>query len=421
MAPGLARLRHQLLVGSLIWCALLGALAFTPRAAAARTVYAPPAQFSSQPRGDTPATPTAPDFNVIEDPDGRIRLRVPATWEDVAYEDWVIDGVKIGITVEAAPNLARFRGYWNASGMRLSTIDAPRADMSPAEYLDVIDFSEECTYVDRARLRGGQVPGQYDRWGACGGGSGNEFFIAVAIPASGAPVIVLEVQAQGHQAQTTFDQIAGSLEVIAASSDEPVIDEPVIDEPTAGEMTADVIASALNVRSGPGTDYPRLGTVTAGERLVVLGQTNNCAWLRVITSAGLQGWVSGNPAYILLNTTCGALPVLPPTEVPGAVPPAEPDAGASSAGAAPPQSYDPSLGCYLFQNLVGPELTITFTNAATGQGETFKVPPNGATDRCFIPGRYTYTIDAPPPWNSVNGEIEVHAGDLYLFPIGVAD
>jgi len=36
---------------------------------------------------------------------------------------------------------------------------------------------------------------------------------------------------------------------------------------------------------------------------------------------------------------------------------------------------------------------------------------------CLDPGRYTYTLDAPPPWGSTNGEMVVNAGDRYLFPI----
>jgi serine protease Do len=62
-------------------------------------------------------------------------------------------------------------------------------------------------------------------------------------------------------------------------------------------------------------------------------------------------------------------------------------------------------------------LTITFTRTENGRGTTFKVGGNGEAEKCFDPGRYTYTIDAPPPWNSINGELTVQAGDAFLFPI----
>ena len=62
-------------------------------------------------------------------------------------------------------------------------------------------------------------------------------------------------------------------------------------------------------------------------------------------------------------------------------------------------------------------MTITFTNRDSGRGETFKVAGNGEVEKCFAPGRYTYTLDAPPPWGSSNGELTVEAGDAFLFPI----
>lgn len=49
--------------------------------------------------------------------------------------------------------------------------------------------------------------------------------------------------------------------------------------------------------------------------------------------------------------------------------------------------------------------------------DVFTVPPGGEHLYCLDPGRYTYTIDVPPPWLSINGELVVQAGDRYLFPI----
>ena len=62
-------------------------------------------------------------------------------------------------------------------------------------------------------------------------------------------------------------------------------------------------------------------------------------------------------------------------------------------------------------------LTITFTDQATGQGVTFTVPGQGEVEKCFDPGTYSYTLDAPPPWSSTNDVLTVQPGDLFLFPI----
>jgi len=62
-------------------------------------------------------------------------------------------------------------------------------------------------------------------------------------------------------------------------------------------------------------------------------------------------------------------------------------------------------------------LNITFTRPRDGWNTTFKVAEDAAVEKCFDPGDYTYTLDAPPPWGSSNGELTISAGDNYSFPI----
>ena len=81
------------------------------------------------------------------------------------------------------------------------------------------------------------------------------------------------------------------------------------------------------------------------------------------------------------------------------------------------QTSSSNQGRYLFQNQLGAEVTITLTRTDTGKGTTFKVAGGAESEKCFDPGRYTYTMDAPPPWNSINGELTVQAGDAFLWPI----
>ena len=72
--------------------------------------------------------------------------------------------------------------------------------------------------------------------------------------------------------------------------------------------------------------------------------------------------------------------------------------------------------CYLVQNFVGPELTVTFTNQDSGQGMDFKVPAGGEELKCIAPGRYTATVDAPPPWANVNFSFTAFAGEREYMP-----
>lgn len=74
----------------------------------------------------------------------------------------------------------------------------------------------------------------------------------------------------------------------------------------------------VNVRSGPGTGYARLGTLTAGTRVDLRGCEDN--WCNV-RGAGLNGWVSANfltnyagrpPAVVIAPTIVVRPPHRPP-------------------------------------------------------------------------------------------------------------
>lgn len=71
--------------------------------------------------------------------------------------------------------------------------------------------------------------------------------------------------------------------------------------------TATVVVAGLNVRSGPGVNFARVGQVTRNAELDVVGQTQNCAWLRVKLDDGSEGWVSGGAQYVRLNVPCSSI------------------------------------------------------------------------------------------------------------------
>lgn len=79
-----------------------------------------------------------------------------------------------------------------------------------------------------------------------------------------------------------------------------------------------VLVDLLSLREGPGLGFPTLAGVRIGTRLLVIGQSNACAWLNVIPDSGPPAWVSGDPQYVKLTSICTALPVSfprPPTGV----------------------------------------------------------------------------------------------------------
>jgi serine protease Do len=172
-----------------------------------------------------------------------------------------------------------------------------------------------------------------------------------------------------------------------AGGDEAALPEEPGDVDRGNLPTATVIVRALNIRNGPGTGYQKVGAVADGDELEVIGQ---------------------------VNTDCAEIPEAPAPEEPSG--PTEPS---TESGAASPATAN--TGCYVFQNNLGAELTVTFTSVAGDWNDTFRVGPGAELERCFAPGAYTYTLDAPPPWGSTNGDLDVAAGDYYLFPIDPAD
>ena len=241
--------------------------------------------------------------------------------------------------------------------------------------------------------------------------------------------------------------------------------------------TATVLVAKLNVRSGPGTTYARLGQVSAQDVLEVVGQAQNCGWLKVQTDT-LDGWVSGQRQYVKLSTACSnipaatvsaqpaapasatitatvtatvtvtatetvtdaatatAVPVETPTAVPTAAPTAAPTEAPTEvpteaptpAATAAPDTEEPAaestedplpgdMGCFLMRNTVGPELNVTTTNKDTGESGNFRVPAGGDMVWCLDPGAYAFTIDAPPPWADINTDIKISAGDRFEWTI----
>ena len=205
----------------------------------------------------------------------------------------------------------------------------------------------------------------------------------------------------------------------------PPTEEPTATAPPSPTATAlpdaSVKAETVNLRAGPGTTAAKLAGLKQSEPLTVLGQTGNCAWLKVKTADGKEGWVarvSGGADLVTLNKACEALALI---EAPTAVPQPTARPQPTSAPAAPPApeapSLDPNLGCYLIENFIGTELTFTFTAQDWKWNDTIRIPSMESRLYCMGPGRYTYTIDGQPPWGGTGGDLQVKAGDRLRWPI----
>jgi hypothetical protein len=69
-----------------------------------------------------------------------------------------------------------------------------------------------------------------------------------------------------------------------------------------------VKSTALNFREGPDTTFPVIQGLKEGDKLSVVGQTDNCSWLKVTLENGATGWVKGSPDLVDLKVDCKTIP-----------------------------------------------------------------------------------------------------------------
>jgi N-acetylmuramoyl-L-alanine amidase len=120
--------------------------------------------------------------------------------------------------------------------------------------------------------------------------------------------------------------VAGWLVSLESTPSEAPRPDPVTPAiPGSGSKVALVNGSMVNVRSGPGTSNPVIGTVVQGNSLPVLGQSGD--WVQVSLPSGGNGWVAG--WLVALNDT-GPPPVVSPP-APAVTTPAAPGSGSKVA------------------------------------------------------------------------------------------
>ncbi len=103
----------------------------------------------------------------------------------------------------------------------------------------------------------------------------------------------------------------------------PATPTPVPATPTPGAPQITVATSALNVRSGPSTDYSVVGALQLGATCPIVGRNSGSTWWNIRCASGLTGWVSA-PLVSVTGSTAD-VPVVsvappPPTPTPTAVP-----------------------------------------------------------------------------------------------------
>jgi|GEM_PF-1740887 len=108
------------------------------------------------------------------------------------------------------------------------------------------------------------------------------------------------------------------------TADTPTTEPP--DTPTAGPSA--MTAKVVNLRSGPGTNYPLVGSTSAGETYAIQDRNSDGSWFEICCIAGKSAWVAASVVTTVGDMASVELAQLiitpPPSPTPAPVPTAAP-------------------------------------------------------------------------------------------------
>ncbi|UCC89639.1 MAG: SH3 domain-containing protein [Anaerolineales bacterium] len=206
---------------------------------------------------------------------------------------------------------------------------------------------------------------------------------------------------------TPTPELPPPTEPSGSTTESPPAETPASSGPS---VTVDV---NLNVRTGPGTNYERIGALAEGSTVNITGRDVNSAWWQIPypDAPGGKGWISAG--YGAASNTDG-VPVVeaPPTPTPAA-PTAPPTAEAPPPAATPAYQYTPTgwygdtnYGLTRFmgdiRDTAGNPVDGVFVRAACGTFSTISYPSGpvgwgGQGDSSdWPPGFYDIAVDSKP-------------------------
>lgn len=324
-----------------------------------------------------PATAQSIQWQTVTHESGQFSLSIPAAWTQ--QESTTIDGrQQLMVKSETDSSAAVFSLYLSQGTVQ--DADNALAEMQQGLKTGSPDLLAACAYEERKPFTSTKFQGAFEQWSNCGTARNHLFTVAM----------------------WPLDQQAYHLYAIILwhpAWDAAAIGEMLDSLTVSDQVTVVVRSKILNVRSGPGTNYSTVGQLQGGTRLPAIAQAYTCTWLQVQLPDGKQGWIAGQAPYATLEGACAELPQ-------GKIPPA---AVANGGGG--------GNGCILFQNSFNDEATVTLTSKDGKWNKTFKIGRKANYRECVPPGSYTYTVDVPPPWGSINGEVAIQRGRTLTFPI----
>jgi hypothetical protein len=75
----------------------------------------------------------------------------------------------------------------------------------------------------------------------------------------------------------------------------------------------------LNIRAGPGTEYPQIGRMNNGETARIVGRNGDRTWI-VVEFGQVRGWVTSNPNFSEISGDTTNIPLVAAPAAPAATP-----------------------------------------------------------------------------------------------------
>lgn len=166
-----------------------------------------------------------------------------------------------------------------------------------------------------------------------------------------------------------------------------------------GPATGPVVtaqSSAVNLRRGPGVNYPRVGTLLQGQSLAIVGRNAAGSWWQVSTEQGVA-WISASVTQA--SNTDGGVPVA------SAPPPPAPVATATPVPVAQPTAAPPAAQ-YTIRNVFG-QLNEAITQIRGEIRDTAGNPVSGARVRVRSGSFCTVSYPSGAPGGYPGGNYDI--------------
>jgi serine protease Do len=134
-------------------------------------------------------------YMTITDVNNTLTVDVPSTWADGDRDSlWEFDGMLVGSAIGAAEDYAGFVNTWDEPGMFFGASSLLIDEgWTVASLLDRNDFSDSCVYEGRFDYSDPLYTGSYNLWVDCGGSESRLIEVA-AVPESGSPLLLVQIQ-----------------------------------------------------------------------------------------------------------------------------------------------------------------------------------------------------------------------------------